>query len=100
MEAITFDTEHAKKLELAISFEFGCKHSEIVSLRDSFVKKVTVFILSKTKNYNTRILSANYQISHLYIPTVISEIEYLIKIIPAFELKIKNIYERLENILD
>lgn len=100
MKAITFDTEHAKKIELSIISEFGCKHSEIVSLRDSFVKKVAVFILSKTKNYNTRILGANYQISHLYIPTVISEIEYLIKIIPAFELKIKNIYERIENILD
>lgn len=95
MKAITFDTEHAKKLELAIITEFSCKHSEIVSLRDSFVKKVAVFVLSKTKNYNTRVLGANYQISWLYIPTVITEIDFFIKTVPAFEVKINNIYAKI-----
>lgn len=93
MKTIAFDAEYANKLELVISSEFGCNRSEIVSLRDSFVKKVTVFILFKTKNYDTRILGANYQISWLYVPTVIKEIEYMLKVVPGFEIKIKNVYQ-------
>lgn len=93
MGTITFDTEYAMRIELAISSEFGCKRSEIVSLRDSFVKKVAVFVLSKTKDYDTRVLGANYQISWLYVPTVIKEIEYMIKVVPGFEIKIKNVYQ-------
>ncbi|WP_268846434.1 hypothetical protein [Flavobacterium aestivum] len=93
MKTITFDTVHAEKLELAISLEFGCRVSEIVSLRDSLVKKVVVFILSKTKKYDARVLGANYQISYLYVPTVITEMEYLIKTVPGFEIKIENVYQ-------
>ncbi|QGK72823.1 hypothetical protein [Flavobacterium sp. SLB02] len=93
MKTIAFDAEYANKLELAISSEFGCNRSEILSLRDSFVKKVTVFILFKTKDYDTRVLGANYQISWLYIPTVIKEIEYMLKVVPGFEIKIKNVYQ-------
>lgn len=99
MKTITFDTEHAKKLELVISSEFSCKRSEIVSLRDSFVKKVAVFVLSKTKDYNNRVLGSNYQISYLYIPTVISEIEYLMKTVPVFENKINNVCELINEVL-
>lgn len=95
MQTITFDTEYAKKLELAISIEFSCRTSEIVSLRDTLVKKVIVFILFKTKNYNPHVLAANYQISYLYIPTIITEIEYLIRTVPDFENKIKAVYEKI-----
>jgi hypothetical protein len=95
MKTINFDTEHAKKLELAISVEFSCRTSEIVSLRDALVKKVIVFILSKTKDYNPHVLAANYQISYLYIPTIIAEIEYLIRTVPAFENKIKTVCKNL-----
>lgn len=95
METITFNTEYAKKLELAISVEFSCKISEIVGIRDSLVKKVIVFIMTKTKNYNARVLGCYYQISYLYVPTVIAEIEYLIKTVPSFETKIKNVYEKI-----
>lgn len=93
MKTIAFDTEYANRLELVISSEFGCNRSEIVSLRDSFVKKVTVFILFKTKNYDTRVLGANYQISWLYVPMVIKEMEYMLKVVPGFEIKIKNVYQ-------
>ena len=95
METIIFDTEYAKKLETAICVEFSCKISEIVSLRDSLVKKVIVFILTKTKKYNARVLGHYYQISYLYVPTVVAEMEYLIKTVPGFETKIKNVYEKL-----
>jgi hypothetical protein len=96
MKTITFDAENAYIVEQAISSEFGCRISEIVSLRDSLVKKVVVFILFKTKEYDARTLGAHYQISWLYVPTVIQEMEYLVKTVPGFELKINKIYERID----
>jgi len=97
MKPTTFDTENAKIVEQAISSEFGCRVSEIVSLRDSLVKKVVVFLLSKTKNYDARTLGHKYQMSYLYVPTVIQEIEYLIKTVPGFELKINAVLNKIEN---
>lgn len=97
MKTITFDTEIAKKVEQCISIEFGCRVSEIVSLRDSLVKKVVVFLLSKTQNYDARTLGHKYQMSYLYVPTVIQEIEYLVKTVPGFEVKILKILNEIEN---
>jgi hypothetical protein len=97
MKTITFDVENANIVEQAISSEFGCRISEIVSLRDSLVKKVVVFILFKTKGYDARTLGGYYQISYLYVPTVIQEMEYLVKTVPGFELKITNILKEIDN---
>jgi hypothetical protein len=96
MKTTTFDTENAEIIEQIVCTEFGCRISEIVSLRDSFVKKVVVFLLCKTQNYDVRLLAVKYQISHLYIPTAVAEIEYMVKTVPGFELKINNVYERIE----
>lgn len=96
MKTTTFDTENAKIVEQAISSEFGCRVSEIVSLRDSLVKKVVVFILTKTKEYDARTLGHKYQISYLYVPTVITEMEYLIKTVPGFESKINAILKNID----
>lgn len=95
MKPATFDTENAKIVEQAISSEFGCRVSEIVSLRDTMVKKVVVFLLSKTKNYDARTLGHKYQISYLYVPTVIAEMEYKIKTEPGFEVKINKVYAKI-----
>ncbi|WP_281225392.1 hypothetical protein [Flavobacterium aquiphilum] len=92
MQTITFDTD---KLEQAISVEFGCRVSEIVSLRDSLVKKVIVFILSKAQNYNARAIATKYSISYLYVPTVILEVEFLMKTKPDFENKINSIIQNV-----
>jgi hypothetical protein len=97
MKTITFDIENAKIVEQAISSEFECRVSEIVSFKDTMVKKVVVFILSKTKKYDARILGHEYQISYLYVPTVIAEMEYMIKTVPSFEGKIFNILNKIEN---
>lgn len=96
MKTTTFDSDYAKIMEQAISSEFGCRVSEIVSLRDSLGKKVVVFLLTKTKNYDARTLGHKYQISYLYVPTVIQEIEYMVKTVPGFESKINAIYERID----
>lgn len=66
-----------------------------IYVRDSLVKKVVVFLLSKTKKYDARTLGHKYQISYLYVPTVIVEVEYLVKTVPGFEVKINNVYERI-----
>jgi hypothetical protein len=97
MKTITFDTEIAKMVEQCISIEFGCRVSEIVSLRDSLGKKVIVFVLSKSKKYDARTLGHKYQMSYLYVPTVIQEIEYMIKTVPGFEVKVNAVLKKLEN---
>lgn len=98
MQNNTFDTNYAHQLEQAISLEFGCRVSEIVSLRDSLVKKVIVFVLFKSEKYNTRIIGLNYHISYLYVPTVVAEIEYMIKTVPDFESKINSILKLIPNV--
>lgn len=95
MKTITFDNDKATAVEIAVSEVFECRRSEILGMKDTLVKKVVVYILFKTENYNSRILAANYQISHLYVPTVINELEYMKKVVPGFELKIKNVYEKI-----
>jgi len=88
METITFDNEKATAVEIAVSKVFECRRSEIVSLKDTLVKKVVVFILFKTENYNSHVLAANYQISYLYVPTIVNELEYMFNMDPFFNAKI------------
>lgn len=100
MQTITFNTEKARIVENAVAEVFGCSVSEILSIKDTLVKKVVVYILFKNKNYNARVLSVNYQISHLYVPTVVVELDYMIKVVPGFDVKIKNVYVEIKNLLD
>lgn len=95
MKTITFDNEKAKAVENAVSNVFDCRVSEIVSLKDTLVKKVVVYILFKTEGYCSRVLAANYQISYLYVPTVIAELEYMKKVVPGFESKIESVLKKI-----
>jgi len=97
MKTTTFDTEKAKRVESAVCSEFGTTLSEIVSFRDSLAKKVVVFVLSKQYGYDKRILGYKYQMSYLYVPTVVSELEYMAKVVPGFELKINAVLKSVEN---
>ncbi|WP_152561012.1 hypothetical protein [Flavobacterium sp. ASV13] len=96
MKTIAFDNEKAKVVEDAVSKIFDCRVSEIVSLKDTLVKKVVVFILFTSENYCARALAVNYQISYLYVPTVVAELEYMKKVVPGFELKIESVYKELK----
>lgn len=100
MKATTFNNEEATAVEIAVSKVFECKRSEMVSLKDTLVKKVVVFILFKTEKYSSHILAANYQISYLYVPTIVNELDYMRKVVPGFEIKINKIYERVKGLLD
>ena len=97
MKPTTFDTEKAKQVEQAVCREFGTTISDIVSYRDSLAKKVVVFVLDKLYGYDKRILGHKYQMTYLYVPTVVYEIELNIKIVPGFENKINAIIKSIEN---
>lgn len=97
MNTTTFDTEKAKQVETAVCSEFGTTLSEIVSFRDSLAKKVVVFILTTRFSCDKRILGHKYQISYLYVPTVVSELEYMAKVVPGFEMKINAVLKSIEN---
>ena len=94
MNTTTFDTEKAKRVESAVCSEFGCAICEIVSFRDSIFKKVVVFILSKHFGYDKRVLGHKYQMTYLYVPTVVEEMEFMIKTVPSFEEKINSVLKQ------
>jgi hypothetical protein len=102
MNTISFDTEKAKLVERTVCREFGTTLSDIVSFRDSLAKKVVVFLLTKQYGYDKRILGHKYQMTYLYVPTVVAELEHLMKVVPGFEGKINAILKQLddEKILD
>lgn len=100
MKTTTFDTEKANAVENAVCEVFDCRVSEIVSLKDTLVKKVVVFLLCKYFNVDKRVVGHQYQMTYLYVPTVIVELENMLKVVPGFELKINSVYERIKNLLD
>ena len=102
MNTIPFDTEKAKLVERAVCREFGCGIADIVSMSDTMTKKVVVFLLSKRYGYDKRIIGHKYQMTYLYVPTVVAELEHMIKVVPGFELKMNAIIQQLddEKILD
>lgn len=93
MNTITFDTEKAKLVEKAVCREFGCGIADIVSFGDTMAKKVVVFLLAKQYGYDKRILGHKYQMTYLYVPTVVAELEHMIKVMPGFELKMNAIIQ-------
>jgi hypothetical protein len=97
MNTTAFDTEKAKCVESAVCSEFGTTLSEIVSFRDSLAKKVVVFVLTKRFGYDKRILGHKYQMTYLYVPTVIFEINRMMQVVPGLELKINKVLKIIEN---
>ena len=97
MKTTTFDTEKANSIEQAVCSEFGFSISEIVSLRDTIAKKVVVYLLVNQCGFDKRMVARKYQVSHLYVPTLIEEIEYMKKVVAVFKGKILVIINQLEN---
>lgn len=75
MKPTTFDIEKAKAVETAVCSEFECSISDIVSLTDTMVKKVVVFILRKFYDFNIHQIGNNYKMTYLFVPTVVNELE-------------------------
>lgn len=97
MKTTTFDTEKANSIENAVCREFGFSISEIVSYRDTMAKKVVVFLLVKYFEFNKRVIGRKYQMSYLYVPTVIAEMEQMRKVVAVFKEKIDIIINQLKN---
>lgn len=95
METTTFDLEKAKMIEDAVCAEFGCNIYDIVCFKNTFFKKVVVFVLTKLYGFNKRNIGLKYQITYLYVPTVVIELENMIKTVPGFEIKINNVFKEV-----
>ena len=97
MNTITFDTEKAKQVETAVCSEFGNSVSEIVGFGDTVFKKVVVFVLHKHLGYDKRMIGHKYQMTYLFVPTVVDEVGRMIKMVSGFESKINAVLKRIEN---
>ena len=97
MKTTTFDTEKANSIEQAVCSEFGFSISDIVSFRDAMAKKVVVFLLVKYLGLDKRMVGKMYQMSYLYVPTVIAEMEQMEKVVAVCKVKIVLIINQLKN---
>jgi hypothetical protein len=95
MNATTFNIEKAKIIENAVFEEFGCSVRDIICYKDTFFKKVVVFLLVKIHDYNSRNVGMNYQMSYLYVPTVVAEIERDLNEIEVLRIAIEKVYKKL-----
>jgi hypothetical protein len=76
MNTIAFDKNKCVEVENAVISEFDCKHHDIFGFPDTFPKKVVVFLLSKFYDFDKRNLGTAYQMTYLYVPTVVEELEF------------------------
>lgn len=97
MKTTTFDTEKANSIEKAVCSEFGYRISEVYAFKDTMAKKVVVFLLSRLYAYDKRVLAYQYQMSYMYVPTVVAEMEQMEKVVAVFKLKIVLIINQLKN---
>lgn len=95
MKSTTFDLEKAKLIEDAVCAEFGCSIYDVVCFKNTFFKKVVVFLLTKIHGYNRRNIGLKYQITYLYVPTVVEHLEWQFENVIAFRLSIENVYKKL-----
>lgn len=95
METTAFNLEKAKSIEEAVCAEFGCSIHNVVCFKNTFFKKVVVFLLTKMHGYNRRNIGHQYQITYLYVPTVVEELEWQFNHVIAFKIAIENVCKKL-----
>lgn len=98
METTAFDIEKAQTVEKAVCEVFGCNICDIVCFGNTFFKKVVVFLLTKLYGFNKRNIGIKYQMTYLYVPTVVEELEYMLKVVPGFKVRIENVYQLIGKI--
>lgn len=94
MKTTTFDLMKMQAIELAVCKEFECRVSDLVNVTDTFQKKVAVYILMQ-QGFDKRLIGHKYQICYLYIPTVVAETEYMMKVVAGFNDKINRILNQI-----
>lgn len=95
MKTTTFDLMKMQAIDLAVCKEFECRICDLVNVADTFQKKVVVFILTHY-GYDKRTIGQRYQMTYLYVPTVVAETEHMMKVVLGFKEKIN----RILNIID
>lgn len=92
---ITFNEDKAKLVDAAVMFEFGAKYSDICGIADTMEKKVVVFILNKLLGFDKRNIGRAYQMTYLYVPTVVEQIEYQYIVDVSLREKVINVCKRI-----
>lgn len=95
MNTTAFNRDYASEVENSVMLYFRVKLGTIVGNYDSVEKKVVVFILKKYLEFNQRQLARAYSINYLYVPTIVDQIEYQIKVDVLFKEKINKILESI-----
>lgn len=95
MKAATFNKEKASEIENAVCEVFGCGVSEILGFSDTIFKKVVVFILHRLYDCDKRSIGASYQMTYLYVPTVVDEIEFKMLVVFGFRKKIIEVCDKI-----
>lgn len=100
--ATTYDEMKAKEVEKAVIGEFDCQLKDIVSSRDTLVKRVVVFVLFKFYGYQKRNIGAVYSVTWLYIPKLSELIENTMVHDADFREKVLNVLKKCgyEKVLD
>jgi hypothetical protein len=80
-----FDKEKCAAVEQSVMKVLNCNLYEIVNYPDTFSKKVVVFVLSKFYDFDKRNVGRAYQMTYLYVPTVVDELEF--KILTDFKFR-------------
>lgn len=96
MNAIPFDQLKAKEVEAIVCETFGCRIADIVCYSDTVFKKVVVYVLSKFYAYDRRSIGHAYQMTYLYVPTVVEEMEVQMRLLTGFRDKIVEVLKRVE----
>jgi hypothetical protein len=95
MKTTTFDLMKMQAIELAVCKEFECRICDLVNVTDTFQKKVAVYILMH-QGFDKRFIGHKYQMTYLYIPTVVAETELMMKVVPGFNDKINKILNEID----
>lgn len=95
MKTITFDENKAKEIEQIVCGVFGFYPLDIVRIKDTFSKKVVVFLLFKYFGFDKRNIGRAYQMTYLYVPTVVAEMESMYDRECEFEFKIDCVLKKM-----
>jgi hypothetical protein len=95
MKTTAFDLMKMQAIELAVCKEFECRICDLVNVTDTFQKKVAVYILMH-QGFDKRIIGHKYQMTYLYVPTVVAETETMMNRIPVFKDKINRILNTID----
>lgn len=97
MNATAFDIGNSKRVEVLVCEGFGCNVADIIGFKNTFFKKAVVFLLVKKFGYNKRNIGLYYQITYLYVPTVVAELEWQYDNVLGFKYAVDIILKKLEN---